>query len=306
LKNAILVPLDGTLLAERALPVALAVAQRTGAELHPVLVHVTDFFADLGLEPGPTPGADEAQSEHEVEYLDSVAARLSAEGVHVHAPVVLRGQVPEEVARHVNQHGIEGVVMATHGRGSFERLLVPSVAEGLRRRIGVPMILVRADAEAPASESFAAVAPPRTVLVGLDGSADAEAALDAAIEVAGPEARYVLLRVASPPPQLSTTFLPRAAILRHADEERLREESAAYLSSIEERIRERAPLVEKRSGLNSRPGRLVVSGAEEVGADLIALGGHGHGLVRQALFGSVTHDVLAEARAPVLVARAPE
>jgi nucleotide-binding universal stress UspA family protein len=305
LQNAILVPLDGTLAAERAIPVATAVALRTGAELHPVLVHLTDYFRDLDASPASVPDADRALALREAEYLAATMERMAQGRVKVRLPVVLHGDVPDAVAAHVRTERIGGVVMTTHRRGAIERLLVPSAAEGIRHRLAVPLILVSVDAEQAAPDVIPSTAPLGNILVALDGSADSESALDQAIEIGGRVARYVLLRVVSPPPQLSSVYLPQATILRHRDEVRLRAEAADYLNGIEERVKPRTAHVEKRLGVHSRPGHLIVRAAEDVGADLIAVGSHGHGPLREALFGSVAHDVLQQSRTPVLVTRAP-
>jgi nucleotide-binding universal stress UspA family protein len=300
-KSRVLVPLDGTVLAEQAIPVAAAVARCTGAELHPVLVHLTDYFRDLGIAPTTIPDADRVLALRENEYLASIAERLSAEGVRAHPPVLLHGDLPDAVVQHVRGLAIDGVVMTTHGRGALERLLAPSVADGLRHRLALPMILVRVDPDQESDGGPAFEPSMRTVLVALDGSADAESALEEALTLCGRQGRYVLVRVVSLPPLLSTVYLPHATILRHRDEEHLRGEAAQYLSRIEEQVRARAARVESRIGVHSRPGHLIVRAAQEVGADLIAVGSHGHGKLREALFGSVTRDVIKESRVPVLV-----
>jgi nucleotide-binding universal stress UspA family protein len=300
--NAILVPLDGTVQAERALPVAAAVSRRTGARVHPVLVHLTDHTRELVARARSIPDADRDQALLEREYLDRVGGRLAEAGVQVAQPVVLHGDEPDAIAEHVVSQRIGGVVMATHARAGLERLLVPSVAQGLRRRLGVPMILVRTDPDAPRPDAeIGGEASLGVVLAALDGSADAEAALEQALVIAGPAARYVLLRVVSLPPQLSSLYLPQATILYHQDEEVLRAEAAEYLSAAEQRVRARAPRVETRLGVHSRPGHLIVNAAGQAGADLIAVGSHGHGALRETLFGSVTNDVLRESPVPVLV-----
>jgi nucleotide-binding universal stress UspA family protein len=190
--------------------------------------------------------------------------------------------------------------MTTHPRGVLERMLVPSVALGLRRRLAVPMLFVRTDPDARpgASDHPASL---NVVLAALDGSHDAETALEEAVGVAGESAHYVLLRVVSLPPQLSSIYLPQATILYHQDEEKLRAEAAEYLAALEDRLRARLPHVEKRFGVHSQPGRLIVRAAEEVHADLVAVGSHGHGALRETLFGSVTSDVLRNCDVPVLV-----
>jgi nucleotide-binding universal stress UspA family protein len=302
-KHAVLVPLDGTVSAEHAIPVAVAVARRTRAELHPVLVHLTDDYRNLLGTSSSMPEADHALEQREREYLDSIAEQLSDSGSKVHAPAVLHGDVADAIAEHVASAGIDGVVMSTHARGGLERMLMSSVAQGLRRRLGVPMILVRTDPDAPRPVAGTGGAALDVVLAALDGSADAEAALEQALEVAGPTARCVLLRVVTLPPQLSSLYLPQATILYHQDEEVLRREAAEYLASVEERLRGRVRAVETRLGVHSRPGHLIVKAALDARADLISVGSHGHGALRESLFGSVTNDVLRESPVPVLVTR---
>jgi nucleotide-binding universal stress UspA family protein len=302
-KNAILVPLDGTVQAEQALAVAVAVAQRTRAELHPVLVHLTDYYRDLFASTKDIPSAERVLELRETEYLASIGEELASSGVKVHAPVVLHGDVAEAVAEHALHTRTQGVVMTTHPRGVLERILVPNLAQGLRRRLSVPMIFVRTDAEVSTAQTSARAAAMDVVLVALDGSADAEAALGEAVEIAGESAKYVLLRVVSLPPQLSSLYLPQSTILYHQDEEKLRAEAADYLSAVEERLRGRLRHVEKRLGVHSRPGHLIVHAAGEVGANLVAVGSHGHGALRETLFGSVTNDVVRDCPVPVLVTR---
>ena len=99
MKRAILVPLDGTLLAEHAIPVAVSVARCTGAELHPVLVHLTDYFRDLGLTDASIPEMDRELTIREADYLTSIAERIAGQEVSVQAPVVLHGDVPDALAR---------------------------------------------------------------------------------------------------------------------------------------------------------------------------------------------------------------
>ena len=303
MENSILLPLDGTITAEQAIPTAAAVARRTGAELHPVLVHLTDFFPDARAREESIPQADHELVLEEREYLESIAEVLARIGVRVRPPAVLHGDLPDAVVEYVAANRIGGVVMSTHGRGALERMLVPSVAQGLRRRLPVPMILVPVHDDGELAADVGSTRSLSTVLVALDGSRDAEAALDQALALAGPEAKYVLLRVISLPPQLSSVYLPRATIIRHGDEERLKREAGDYLSAVEQRIRSKAPRVEKRLGTHSRPGHLIVRAAEEVNADLIAVGSHGQGALREVLLGSVTQDVVREGGVPVLITR---
>lgn len=305
--RAIMVPLDGTVLAEQALPFAIAVARRTDAEIHPVLVHLTDQFRDLGLRIGLA--GQDAESDltiREEEYLASVAGRIVAGAVRVHDPVVLHGEVADALSTHVRSRSIDGVVMSTHGRGTVERFLMPSVAEGLLHRLTVPLLLHRADPDAPVADRLEAAAPFRTLMAALDGSADAEEAMERALEVVEPDGRVVLVRVLEPPPLLSSTYIHHAAVLQREEDERRRSEARGYLDRVAEGVADGRRETDTRMVVSRRTAEAIGGAVDGEGADLLSLGSHGHGALRDALFGSVTHDVVRTASVPVLVARRAE
>src|SRR5437762_602347 len=117
MRQRILVPLDGSPLAEHALPFAETIAGGLGAAL--VLLRVPD----------PLEVPERARREAQ-EYLDPIAARLARAGVPVVVDVpegyyqaadAIVGRVPDDAA--------DLIVMATHGRSGFQRLLYGSVAE---------------------------------------------------------------------------------------------------------------------------------------------------------------------------------
>ncbi|HZD03273.1 MAG TPA: universal stress protein, partial [Longimicrobiales bacterium] len=178
-----------------------------------------------------------------------------------------------------------------------------SVAEGLLHRLTVPILLHRFDPDAPVSERLRAAPPFRTVLAALDGSADAAVALDRALELVEPAGRLILFRVADPPPLLSSTYLPHAAVIQRAEEERRREEALSYLDRTLERVGGGTVEMESHMVVDRHPADAILSLAAADHADLVALGSHGHGALRQTLFGSVTHAVLQKSSVPALVAR---
>lgn len=176
----IVLPLDGSPVAERARPYAEALARLLGASLH--LVRVID-----PLHPG-SPLAN-------MLAIDALALEVWLEGERVAAHQYLehlqaniqRGQL------HVTQECLEGptvdalqtttqpgdlLVMATHGRGGPARWFLGSTAEAVIQRATVPMVLVRAD------ESVLAQLSLHRIVVPLDGSARAEEALPIARELA--------------------------------------------------------------------------------------------------------------------------
>ncbi len=134
----ILVPLDGSTLAEGMLPHAQALAQSLGAELVPLRVAFTHVF------PGYDPTQAQVIAVQEAEdYVSGLAKRLQAEGVRAEARVRY-GDPVEEIPDHRTWDHLDLIAMTTHGRTGLTRVVMGSVAEHVLRRTSVPMLLLRA------------------------------------------------------------------------------------------------------------------------------------------------------------------
>ncbi|MGE5618733.1 MAG: universal stress protein [Sphingomonadaceae bacterium] len=147
--HRILVPLDGSPLAEAALPHATAVARRFNASLIllqvvPTLPTATtvDTVAGAGAEAVIALEAIEATERAAVEYLEEVARRPELAGLHVEVEVV-RGRPAREIVRRARDGKADLIVMSTHGRSGLGRLVFGSVADEVLRDAGVPILLIR-------------------------------------------------------------------------------------------------------------------------------------------------------------------
>ncbi len=145
----ILVPLDGSDLAEAALPHATAMAGRFGASLT-LLQAVTTLPMATAVDAGAAAGAEamisvdalEASEEAAQEYLNQLSHRPELEGIQIRKRVV-RGRPAREIVRTAQEEGIDLIVMSTHGRSGLGRLVFGSVADQVLRESGVPILLVR-------------------------------------------------------------------------------------------------------------------------------------------------------------------
>src|ERR1700694_2071766 len=190
--NRILVPLDGTPTGETALPYAEALANRTAAPL--VLIHAVHGRWQRDVAAGQLQAVEEGQA-----YIERVAAQLERRGVAAEIGMPY-GATEGWIAEEIRLRKVDLVVMATHDRGRPARWLHHNIAEAVVGQSDVPVLVTRADAQ-PTFERFA---QPRPVLVvPLDGSELAEAALPAATELATSlGAGLVLLRVVPTPTRL--------------------------------------------------------------------------------------------------------
>jgi nucleotide-binding universal stress UspA family protein len=144
--DRIIVPLDGSKLAESALPEAEKLARLTGAEL--LLVRVVDYssrdrLGDFGLlyEYEAMTKALEEERELATAYLADVSARVEAENVAISTTLVdgIAAQAIVGIAKPGDL-----IVMATHGRTGMRRWFIGSIAEDVLRHSPVPVLLVRA------------------------------------------------------------------------------------------------------------------------------------------------------------------
>ena len=130
----ILVPLDGSPLAEEVLDRAGQLAEQLGAELH--LLQVVEPPHYGYAEAFPMIFNPEAELAEARRYLESVAGKLpaarTAPKLHTDA-----GNPPIQIAMVAHEHGIDLIAMATHGRGGLSRVVLGSVALGTLQRADV-------------------------------------------------------------------------------------------------------------------------------------------------------------------------
>ena len=147
----ILVPLDGSALAETALPSAAALADATGAALLLLRAAEAPAFA-VG---DPTEAQVRVVREAE-EYLDAVKRRLQADTRAPIATAVWYGNPAETIAEAARFNRADMVVMTTHGRSGLGRILLGSVAESVIRSTATPILVLHPDGaplQAPRAES---------------------------------------------------------------------------------------------------------------------------------------------------------
>ncbi len=134
----ILVPLDGSVLAEAILTQVTELARVHDAELVLLRVALAHAF------PGADPTEAQLQAVRESEkYLEVVEHELKEKGLRV-SSVVRYGHAADEILDHAAFAGIELIAMSTHGRTGVSRWVMGSVAEKVLRASTTPLLLVRA------------------------------------------------------------------------------------------------------------------------------------------------------------------
>jgi len=294
--RTVLVPLDGSELAERALPYAVSLAKPGRAKV--VLVRVALPPAPVILD-GATLEHDQAEAIDEAEqYVAGVAEKLRTV-----VPVetsVRYGRAAAGIIESINQDTPDAVVMATHGRTGLAHLLVGSVAEAVIADSSVPVFTIYAQpGELPAPPFDPTEA---RVVVPLDGSDFAEAALPTVVDLIGTGGELVLVTVVEPPQQLLPDEFGNVLAYLDQQEESLTREARGYLAGVQAKILEKYPRarISTEVRVGTAASGVIVAAADRV-ADLVVMASHGRTGVRRAVFGSVTGTVLREGSTPVLV-----
>jgi nucleotide-binding universal stress UspA family protein len=295
--RTILVPLDGSPLAELGLRAATRMAVETGAEL--VLLCAVPF---LSAAPGEEREYERTEA---TAYLEEMRQRVADRGLAART-LVLPGDPVRAILFAAEVEGADLISMATHGHGGAMDRLLGSVTAAVLRAADRPMLITRGDA--PLREE---AVPMRTILVGLDGTPFAEAALSYLAESGLGRAASTLLvqavEAAPIPPAVglvSEQALDRLAKEAQQVTERHLQEAVAYLQATAA-----AKLPMRRSRARALGGEAAsilvdVAGGEHV--DLLVLMTHGRRGMDRLLHGSVAQAVLRHSKAPVLILHGSE
>jgi nucleotide-binding universal stress UspA family protein len=280
--STILVPLDGSDLARHALPFASFLAGATGARL--VLMHAYQATAQ------------QAEADPELDLVQEhadLASGLRARGVHATTWLSYERPGPA-IVRTAADLGVDLIVMSTHGRGGVSQLLFGSVAEHVLQRASTPVVLVTAQSGPRWDETL-----PMRILVPLDGTRHAEAALEPASDLARTlRADLVLVRAPEP------AYDSGAPWQRHGSpgQQRAHGDALRYLEDTARPLRLDGHRVELRVE-SGPPSDAIARAAGGLGPALVVMATHGRGTLTRLLVESVAAETLRKLTVPVLLVR---
>ncbi len=288
--NTILVPLDGSKLAEQALPLAVSIAKRAGAALRLTQVHQRGD----GQDPNAVKNGGRS-------YLEAVARNAKTMWRVPSDIALLDGAVVPALCKYVEQINANLMVLTTHGRGLLSRFWLGSTTDELVRHTPVPLLIYRPDPNAPPSADFRFY----RIVVPLDGSDVAEEAIGPAAEMARiMDAGLTFLRVVEPVAMVAPDgLIYTPPVLDTAFTDDLAAQAEQYVDHIAARWQGEGLKVETRVAVNDVPTAAILEAAAR--HDLIALATHGRSRIARLFLGSVADKVVRGAACPVLVVRHP-
>jgi nucleotide-binding universal stress UspA family protein len=288
--NHILCPADFSESSVRALACAAALAQWYDAQL--TVLHVVPAFESAEARRDAAEPSRVHASMRREQVLEEMKRSLNLAAVSSRAtPVAEAGDPRTTIIEQAIAKKADLIVLGTHGRRGFKRLLLGSVTESVLREAPCPVLTVPPHAPAAVSD-----APTfKRILCPIDFSPSSLQALGCALDLARQaDGRVTLLHVVEwlPGEHFNLPEYPRHLV--EETRERLRrlvaEESRTWVEIDDEVVFGRAY-------------REILRAAETKPPDLIVMGAQGRGGVELALFGSSTQQIVRGATCPVLTVR---
>lgn len=283
----ILLGTDGSEAARHATEAALRLAHATGGELR--AVHALHRPLLYAAAPTYDPRIREERQGLARNLLADVDERGAEVGVATSRELV-EGKPGEILIEQAEAWNADLIAVGAHGHGALSRAILGSVADQLVRQAPMPVLTVREGSPRGPRE------PLRRLLVASDGSDEALAAGERAVELASATGASLDLLHAIPPEMEGGKYLDRTT----DDVDEVHQELAARaLDPLEEACREAG--VEARRFVPHAPAhRAIVEHAEAEDADVVVMARRGHGRLERALVGSVTDKVLRSSPRPLL------
>lgn len=306
-RKVVVVPLDGSALAERALPYGVALARLEKLNL---------LLLRIEPEPEAEPVGAIIQAEA-LNYLNLVHKEISQESLPNRLPFdqiethVVSGRSPHELGAILNSLDVSQVVMTTHGRTGLSRFFMGSIAKEAVEQLQVPVILIRPQSpEASALpvelmyEQTNLPKPGETatgkIAIALDGTSAAEVVLQPAIELSKALGLgLVLLKVVAEFDPLLDGFNYKLA----EEIQRRKVDAWRYLEEVKTRLADKEVdiTIKVLVGQQAAPAILDYALSEEGNTVLLAMASHTRNRLSRLVQGSVAEQVLDESHLPVLM-----
>lgn len=300
-----LIPLDGSELAEKVLVYAKELAGRLDLDASLLYVCTKDEYQVLPLHRSYVEQVADLLKSQIAAVRGDTGDQSKRKGAQVAGHVTV-GYPAEEILRFADENKIDLILMATHGRSGVKRWVMGSVADKVLRASKLPVLLVRSGiSDDVAYDKW----PKKTIVVPLDGSKVAETVLphvEVLAKQKGLESVEVALLQVSEPPVIQSDYPASMPLTweEHVKEETARRKRGAeqYLSGVEKRLKDAGVKVHSEV-LVGNPAQEIVACCGKDRYNLIVMATHGRSGVSRWAYGSVAEKVLLGTISPIVVVR---
>ena len=291
----LLVPLDGSTLAESVIAAAAVLAKGIGTDI--TLIHIIEKDA-----PEKIHGQRHLTSpEQAQQYLKSIAGMELLKGIpveiHVHEESV--NNIPQSIADHTKELHQDLIIMCTHGSGGLHGMLFGSIAQQVISLGKKPVLLINPERKNKDKECGFS-----NFLIPLDGNPEHEEAVKYASWLAGKCGAGVHLLMAIPNFGNMSGGITASNRLLPGTTSRMMDmivpDAIEYLEKVKSRI-EQPGIKVTTSASRANPANAIIDAAKKYNTDLIILGTHGTKGAEAFWAGSITPKLSKSSRIPLLL-----
>jgi nucleotide-binding universal stress UspA family protein len=298
--DPILVPLDGSQLAECVLPHTIAIARSFDAEI--TLLRMLEknqagvsaqLFDLLNWQINKTKATL---------YLETIKARLQTSGLRVKT-AVLEGLVAEGITEHAQNQGMKLIILSSHGRHGLTQWGISSITQKIILSAQTSLLIVRASQQYPQSGESSKTPIYQRILVPLDGSQRAENVLPIITQLAHSHKSQIHLVQVVQTPEMARQMPPAREDIDLSTQvvARNREEAGRYLEQLKSRSYLEGIPVQIHLITSDNAAVALHQLGEQEQIDMVTLSAHGYSGNHQWPYGSMVNNFIMYGKVPLLI-----
>jgi len=298
--DPILVPLDGSQLAECVLPHAIAIARPFDAEV--TLLRILEKVQTGGFVQSFDLLNWQIRKTKVARYLETIQGRLQTSGIQT-STMVLEGLVAEGIIEYAQNQGMKLIVLSSHGRHGLTQWGISSITQKIMLSAQASLLIVRANRQNTQADADSESPLYQRILVPLDGSQRAENVLPLITHLAHFHKSQVhLVQVVQTPEIVRQMPLAREDIdLSNQVVARNREEAGHYLEQLKSRSYLEGSAVQTHLITSDNAAVALHQLEEQEHIDMVILNAHGYSGNHQWPYGSMVHNFIMYGKAHLLI-----
>ena len=298
--KTILVPLDGSQLADCVLPHVVAIARPFDSEITLLrMLEKTQAGTSAQLFDLVNWQINKTRA---TLYLEKIKARIQREKTRVQTTVI-EGLVADGITEYAHSHGIKLIVLSSHGRNGLTRWGISSITQKIIMSAQTSLLIVRAHQDGIHSDELSERPLYRRILVPLDGSQRAENVLPIVTQLAQFHRSQIHLVQIIQTPEMARQMPPTRedVDLSNRIVSRNQEEAGRYLEQLKSRSFLEGLTIQIHLITSDNTAVALHQLVEQENIDMVALSAHGYSGIHQWPYGSMVNNFVQYGKIPLLV-----
>lgn len=298
--KTILVPLDGSQLADCVLPHVVAIARPFDSEITLLrMLEKTQAGTSAQLFDLVNWQINKTRA---TLYLEKIKAQIQREKTRVQTTVI-EGLVADGITEYAHSHGIKLIVLSSHGRNGLTRWGISSITQKIIMSAQTSLLIVRAHQDGIHSDELSERPLYRRILVPLDGSQRAENVLPIVTQLAQFHRSQIHLVQIIQTPEMARQMPPTRedVDLSNRIVSRNQEEAGRYLEQLKSRSFLEGLTIQIHLITSDNTAVALHQLVEQENIDMVALSAHGYSGIHQWPYGSMVNNFVQYGKVPLLV-----